>query len=177
MTKSHTLLICWELNPILFRSRYDSPNYRPGYHSQVSEPGARGREGNSGSREGYHSLDNRYRDISLVTMCDHSLMSGVTGTGAASPGRGGARRRVRATASGPRTGTAGQTGEQCQGVTSEQIACLFLSQYDSLVSKCFQIIMEMLKKKGRMMYLPSVWWWGKLASERITIKHFLILQA
>ena len=48
-----------------------------------------------------------------MTMCDHSLIAGVTGTGAARPGRGGARRRVRAIASGPRTGTAGQTGEQC----------------------------------------------------------------
>lgn len=45
-------------------------------------------------------------------MGDHYLIAGVTGTGAASPGRGGARRRVRATASGPRTGTAGQTGDQ-----------------------------------------------------------------
>ena len=45
------------------RARYDSPSYRPGYHSQVSEPGAgagarAGREV-AGSREGYHSLDNR----------------------------------------------------------------------------------------------------------------------
>ena len=93
-----------------------------------------------------------YRDYD-----NDDTIAGVTGTGAASPGRGGARRRVRVTASGRRTGTAGQTGEQCeQSEASEQIPCLFLSQYDSPVSKCFQIIMEMLKKKGRMMYLRSV---------------------
>ena len=44
-----------------FRSRYDSPNYRPGYHSQVSEPGAGAKRDGpvNGSRDGYHSLDNR----------------------------------------------------------------------------------------------------------------------
>ena len=38
---------------------------------------------------------------------------GATGTGAGRPERGGAQRRVRATASGRRTGTAGQTGQDC----------------------------------------------------------------
>jgi len=42
------------------RMRYDSPGYRPGYHSQVSEPGRLAdRRDVSGSRDGYHSLDNR----------------------------------------------------------------------------------------------------------------------
>ena len=43
-----------------FRSRYDSPNYRPGYQSQVSEPGSRESEGGWGE-ERFHSLDSRHR--------------------------------------------------------------------------------------------------------------------
>ena len=55
---------------------------------------------------------------------------------------------MRATASGRRTGTAGQTG-QSEGLScwNKSFAC-FVSQYVSLVSKSFQIIMEILKKKG-----------------------------
>ena len=53
-------------NPALvLRSRYDSPNHRPGYTSQVSEPGPRsysGREEREGwGEERFHSLDSRYR--------------------------------------------------------------------------------------------------------------------
>ena len=54
---------------------------------------------------------------------------GVTGTGAGRPGRDGPELRVRATASGRRTGTAGQTGQSDGGgglpVILEQILCLF----------------------------------------------------
>ena len=61
-----TLLVFPATNPpLVCRSRYDSPNYRPGYNSQVSEPGPRaysGREESSGwGEERYHSLDSRYR--------------------------------------------------------------------------------------------------------------------
>ena len=99
------------------RARYDSPSYRPGYHSQVSEPGAGARAGRevAGSREGYHSLDNRgyrhrdYRYVLPVDITSRYYLHPAAGTAAVAT-RATAAAASR-TASGQTTGTGGPTGE------------------------------------------------------------------
>ena len=60
-------------NPDVCRSRYDSPSYRPGYNSQVSEPaGGRDRERGGWGEERFHSLDSRHRHRYNQQPCSES---------------------------------------------------------------------------------------------------------
>lgn len=137
----------------------------PQLSAWIPQPGVRARGPRQG---GALRLQGGIPQPGQQVHCDHDdqnqddTIPGDTGTGAGRTERGGAQRRVRATASGQRTGTAGQTGQGClRHIGTPSVSASIPKRVSSF--KMLSNNYGNAEKKGRMMILWSVQEWGKLA--------------